>query len=102
MTTRLVFESSTPLAIEARTSRLVAMPTVLRIDGYRFFFYSNENDEPPHIHVEKGDATAKWWLDPVALARNAGFKPAQRRHIRTIIVEHRTELMEAWDAHFNG
>jgi Domain of unknown function (DUF4160) len=41
------------------------MPTVLRSGGLRFFFYSLENDEPAHIHVERGDATAKYWLDPV-------------------------------------
>ncbi len=41
------------------------MPTVLRSGGLQFFFYSLENDEPAHIHVERGDATAKYWLDPV-------------------------------------
>jgi hypothetical protein len=44
------------------------MPTLLRIEGFRFFFYSNEQDEPPHVHVEKGDGEAKFWLQPVALA----------------------------------
>jgi len=43
------------------------MPTVLNIDGYRFFFYSRENGEPPHIHVEYGDKLAKYWLDPLDL-----------------------------------
>jgi hypothetical protein len=38
------------------------MPTILRLDGYRFFFFSNENNEPPHIHVEFGDKLAKYWL----------------------------------------
>ena len=41
------------------------MPTVLREAGYRFYFYSRENDEPPHIHVEHGDKLAKYWLEPV-------------------------------------
>ncbi len=40
------------------------MPTILRINGFRFFFYSNENDEPAHVHVEKGDAEGKIWLEP--------------------------------------
>jgi len=40
------------------------MPTILRKDGFRFYFYSNENDEPAHIHVEKGDAEGKIWLVP--------------------------------------
>ena len=44
------------------------MPTVLRLDGYRFYFYSREPGEPPHIHVEWGDSLAKYWLEPVELA----------------------------------
>jgi hypothetical protein len=40
------------------------MPTVLIAKGSRFKFYSNENHEPPHVHVLKGSAEAKWWLDP--------------------------------------
>lgn len=47
------------------------MPTVLRIGPYRFFFYSQEGDEPPHIHIEDGDRTAKYWLTPVELAAHA-------------------------------
>jgi hypothetical protein len=50
------------------------MPTVLRVDGYRFFFYSLENNEPAHIHVERGDNAAKYWLNPVGLAMNDGFR----------------------------
>ena len=49
------------------------MPTVLRIGPFRFFFYSGDRDEPPHIHVERDDCEAKFWLDPVALAANWGF-----------------------------
>ncbi|MCI0405089.1 MAG: DUF4160 domain-containing protein, partial [candidate division Zixibacteria bacterium] len=44
------------------------MPTVARIKGFRFFFFSNEGHEPPHIHVEHGDKYAKFWLEPVELA----------------------------------
>lgn len=38
------------------------MPTVLEVDGFRFYFYANEGTEPPHVHVDKGGATAKVWL----------------------------------------
>jgi hypothetical protein len=48
------------------------MPTVLRWDGYRFYFFSNERNEPPHMHVDKGGRSAKFWLLPVGLARNFG------------------------------
>src|SRR5579863_3913127 len=51
-----------------------SMPTVLRIGRYRFFFYSNENEEPAHIHVKAGEDEAKFWLQPVGLAANHGFR----------------------------
>ena len=44
------------------------MPTLLQAEGFRFFFYSNERQEPPHVHVEKGDGEAKLWLQPVQVA----------------------------------
>jgi hypothetical protein len=49
------------------------MPTILRLGALRFFFYSLENAEPPHIHVESGNAMAKYWLEPVELARSRGL-----------------------------
>jgi hypothetical protein len=78
------------------------MPTVLRFEGMRFFFYSLENREPPHIHVERGDATAKYWLDPVVLARSRGFRAQDLTRLRAKIIEHRLEFLEAWYAHFGG
>jgi hypothetical protein len=50
------------------------VPTVLRDGGYRFFFFSREDDEPPHIHVEHGDKLAKFRLDPVELASARRFR----------------------------
>lgn len=44
------------------------MPTVLSEQGRRFFFYRLEGSEPPHIHVEAGGATVKFWLDPIDMA----------------------------------
>lgn len=76
------------------------MPTVLVLDGYRFFFYSNENTEPPHVHVEKAEAAAKWWLTPVAEAWTTGFSGAQRRRIREILTEHQHEIVEKWHDYF--
>jgi hypothetical protein len=63
------------------------MPTILRSGALRFFFYSLENSEPPHIHVESGDATAKYWLEPcgagaVAWIQSAGIDPAARDNYR--------------------
>ena len=76
------------------------MPTVLRIGPFRFFFYSLENSEPPHIHIERDDRTAKYWLDPVELVRSQGFRPSDLTRLRALVIEHRTDFMEAWHAHF--
>lgn len=76
------------------------MPTILTVDGYRFFFYSNEGHEPPHIHIEKADGIAKWWLAPAREAWSEGFSRAQRNRIRAIILEHEAEFIDAWDRYF--
>ncbi len=77
------------------------MPTVLRADGYRFYFYSHEPNEPPHVHVDKGGASAKVWLEPVGLARNVGFRPPALNDILGLTREHRAALLEAWHGHFS-
>jgi hypothetical protein len=76
------------------------MPTVLRISGFRFFFYSLEGTEPPHIHVEHGDKIAKIWLQPVGVAESRGFRAHELNRIRAMVIEHRLSLLEAWNAHF--
>ena len=78
------------------------MPAVLRSACFRFFFYSLESSEPPHIHVENGDATAKYWLDPVTLARSRGFRARDLTRLRAEIIERRHQFLEAWNAHFGG
>ena len=76
------------------------MPTVLRVGRYRFFFFSNENNEPPHIHVKAESDQAKFWLDFIRLATNHGFKGHELNEIEKIIQEHKSELLEAWNEHF--
>jgi hypothetical protein len=76
------------------------MPTVLRRDGFRFFFYSLEGSEPPHIHVERGDQVAKFWLAPVELAHSRGFRAHEINRLRAVVIEYRLEFMEAWNVHF--
>ena len=78
------------------------MPTVLRILGFRFFFYSLEGSELPHIHVEHGDNVAKFWLDPVNLAESHGFRSHELNRLRLLVIEHRLRFLEAWNAHFRG
>jgi hypothetical protein len=76
------------------------MPTVLRIEGYRFFFYSNEGSEPPHIHVQHAEKLAKFWLDPIRLAENIGYNSKELKHIESLIRQNHQTLMEAWHGHF--
>ena len=76
------------------------MPTVLRTQGYRFFFCSLEGTEPPHIHVEHGDKVAKFWLQTVALAESHGFRIHELNRLRLLVIEHRLKLAEAWNGHF--
>ncbi len=56
------------------------MPTVLRSGPYRFYFYSHEPDEPPHVHVDRDDLSAKFWLNPIRLASNLGFRAHETAH----------------------
>jgi hypothetical protein len=77
-----------------------SMPTVLRIGPYRFYFWSHELNEPPHIHVDRDEQSAKYWLQPISLAKSIGFKKHELRRIETIVREHERELLEAWHVHF--
>ena len=76
------------------------MPTVLRIKGYRFGFFSADGDEPPHTHVSKEGNTAKFWLDPVQLAKDAGFSRHELNEVHGILTEHQPELLKAWHEYF--
>jgi hypothetical protein len=76
------------------------MPTILRRDGFRLYFYSHEPNEPPHVHVDKGGASAKLWLDPVSVARNSGFSPSELTEIVRMVRQSRSVLLEAWHGFF--
>ena len=76
------------------------MPTVLRVGRFRFFFFSNEGQEPPHIHVQAGEDEAKFWLQPVRLAANYGFNTSELSQIQQLIQDHQQELVEAWNDYF--
>ncbi len=78
------------------------MPTVLRIGAYRFFFFAGDRDEPVHIHVERDDNLAKFWLDPVRLQSSGGFSRNEIAKIQKIVIEHQQLLEEAWYAYFNN
>ncbi|HRB29335.1 MAG TPA: DUF4160 domain-containing protein [Nitrosomonas sp.] len=76
------------------------MPTVLRVGPYRFFFYSGDRDEPKHVHVEREDNIAKFWIDPVRLQNSGGFRRSEIVRIMSIINEHSKQIAEAWDEYF--
>jgi len=78
------------------------MPTVLRIRNYRFFFFSNEGNEPPHIHVESGNKYAKFWLEPVQLERSVDFNARELNEIRKLVLENLNVLKEKWHEYFGG
>jgi hypothetical protein len=78
------------------------MPTVLRSGPYRFFFYSGDRDEPPHVHVERDDGEAKFWLDPVRLERSHGFARREINDIQSIVEENQQHLLDRWNEYFHG
>lgn len=76
------------------------MPTVLRVAGYRFFFYSNERHEAPHIHVKQSYRRAKIWLSPARASKSYGFRPAEVRRLLEIVDENEASIRSAWNEHF--
>lgn len=78
------------------------MPTIARIGPYRIYFHSHDANEPAHVHVDRGDNTAKFWLMPVALAYNIGFRAKELRDIQRIANERAAEFLEAWNEYFGA
>lgn len=78
------------------------MPTVLRSGPYRFYFFSHEPNEPPHVHVDRDQLSAKVWLQPVALARNIGFSAHELNRILKLVEDNQSTLLEAWHGYFGS
>ena len=78
------------------------MPSILREGPYRFFFYSGDWGEPPHVHVERDDQVAKFWLDPVILMVPGGLRGHELRHVERIVRQNQVLFLEAWIDHFNS
>ena len=74
------------------------MPTILRSGPYRVYFYSHEMNEPAHVHVDRDAASCKFWLSPVALASNLGFRAHELRTIERLIEDSIDELLDGWEA----
>ncbi len=78
------------------------MPTVLILGPYRFFFFSNEAGEAPHIHVRRDSQLAKFWLQPVILAASTNFASQELRDLRLLVLQNQLLFLEAWHEHFGS
>ncbi len=80
------------------------MPTVLMILGWRIFFYSNEGNEPIHVHAQKAEMECKYWLISetfeIVEEYNFNMKPSDKREIRKIIFEHFDYIIQQWNLYF--
>lgn len=78
------------------------MPTVLRVGPYRFYFYSHEPNEPAHVHIDRDNSTAKFWIEPVTLANNIGFSAKELRKLQITVQDNQEVLLEAWNGYFGN
>jgi hypothetical protein len=78
------------------------MPTVLYDGPYRFYFYASDRDEPVHIHVERDDDIAKYWLEPGRLQSSRGFGRTELARVQPLVEHHREQLVRAWNEFFGG
>ena len=77
-------------------------PTVLRVKGYRFYFFSRE-EKRPHVHVQHNTGEAKLWLDPtIEVAQNWGLSKQRLTAALRLAREHADEIRRAWQTHFGS
>ena len=77
------------------------MPKILEVNGFRFFFYSADGDEPSHVHIQKGDGDGKIWLEPnIQEEYLEDFKNQEKREINKIVEENREYLIQKWYEYF--
>ncbi len=77
------------------------MPTLLTIGPYRFFCYAGDRDEPPHVHIERDQDEAKFWLDPIQLQSNRGFSRTEINRIQKLAEDNQAQLLAGWHDFFN-
>ena len=78
------------------------MPTVRVIGPYRFYFYSHEPNEPPHIHVDREGFSAKFWLEKISLANNLGFRQKELNTLHELVTKHRKQFLDKWHEYFSS
>ena len=77
------------------------MPSVPIKGPYRFFFYAGDKDEPPHIHVERENMKAKFWLNPVRLQSSGGFSRSEINRIQRLVEDNKEDLLRSWNEFFS-
>ena len=78
------------------------MPTIDDIGPYKLFFYSAEGTEPPHVHIRRDRATAKFWLAPARLARSRRFSDHELRSLQKMVEDNQEKILEVWNEHFKA
>ena len=76
------------------------MPTLLEVEGFRFYFFSLEEGEPPHVHVRRGGGKAKFWLAPVSLAKARNLTRPELRRAHELAEEHAAYFLQRWNDYF--
>ena len=77
------------------------MPTLLTVGPYRFFCYAGDQNEPPHIHIERDKSLTKFWLQPVRLQNNQRFSRVEINRIQKLVETHQEQLLRGWHDFFN-
>lgn len=78
------------------------MSTILTVGSYSFIFLSSAKGEPPHIHIKRDEQIAKFWLTPVSLGQNVGFKSQELEQIGRLVAESQMTLLDAWHDYFEA
>jgi len=77
------------------------VPTIRWIGPYRFFFFAQDEAEPPHVHVERDRHRAKFWLVPVRLVWSRRFSQPEIRRIQRLVEREARVFLERWNAYFS-
>ena len=76
------------------------MPTIYRESGCRFYFFTDEPDEPPVVHIDKGEATIEVWLASVEVAKSRGFRAHEISGMLETVSAHQVMFTEKWHEYF--
>ena len=91
-----------PITFYQTLTESYEMPTVFRHGPFAFVFFSSDRNEPPHVHVKRDRAIAKYWLEPVSLAKNIDFKKPALKKIAKLVEQNQGLLLEAWHEYFGA